>query len=104
MYICTYITKVRRLSGCLHGAEASTSVQKEKKDKDKKKITSKKEKISVTPKTPNMKPDPIQCCICMEWHTAPDEEVYAGAIWTCQTCRTAMFESNVHDWASLVIP
>ena len=33
-------------------------------------------------------PDPLRCCICMKWHTPPLEEVYAGAIWTCDTCRT----------------
>ena len=57
----------------------------DKPKKTRKKVKPKKAK---NPPTPKVHPDPIRCCICMEWHNAPEEEVYGGTIWTCVSCRS----------------
>ena len=66
-------------------------LKKKKKQRDKKTKSSKKEtkkRKDTTPPPPAVSPDPVRCSLCMEWFQALEEEIYAGSVWTCATCRS----------------
>jgi hypothetical protein len=66
-----------------HQATNRDNVQ-DQKDQHK----SKKEVKKSGPKHAEQLGHMTRCCLCMGWFHAPDEEIFGGTVWTCQTCRT----------------
>ena len=65
----------------------TVSQAKEKKKKEKTKIKASKKATKNKAPEEILSPDPVRCCICMQWSRAPEEEIFGGTVWTCGTCR-----------------
>ena len=64
--------------------EISQKDGKKSKKKAKGTKTKKAKRKSLKPPEPLQ---PVRCCICMKWCEAPDEEIYGGTVWNCESCR-----------------